>query len=140
MTIVPASPPIPGVSVLVVRDGRALVVRRGRAPMKDFWALPGGRLEPGESAEDAATREALEETGLIVTNLAAIERFAFAGDNGRNYALTVFRADAAPGTAVAGDDAAELRWVTTNEADALPLTEQTREVFARHMPAVHHAP
>src|SRR3954469_11079883 len=52
----------------VVRDaaGRLLLVRRGREPSIGLWSLPGGRVEPGETAEQAAAREVLEETGLDV--------------------------------------------------------------------------
>lgn len=139
MTVASVPSPIPGVSVLVVREGRALVVRRGRAPLRNWWALPGGRLEAGESPVEAAAREIREETGLEVTNLIPIERFTFTADNGRQYALTVFSGEAGDGPAVAGDDAAELRWVLPEEGAALSLTDQTREVFARHLAPVHHA-
>ena len=135
---VPNAPaPVFGVSVLVVRDGRVLVVRRGRAPMKGLWALPGGRVEAGESLEDAATREVHEETGLEVANLSPLETFSITADTGVHYRLSVFRGDAAPGEAVAGDDAAELRWLSPEAAAALPLTEQTRLVIARHVTESH---
>lgn len=51
---------------VVVRAGRLLLIRR-RVPEGDLlWALPGGKLEPGESPEEAAVRETVEETGLTV--------------------------------------------------------------------------
>jgi len=52
----------------VVRDGagRLLLVQRGRAPSAGLWSLPGGRVEPGETAAEAAAREVTEETGLVV--------------------------------------------------------------------------
>ena len=56
---------VPGASVVIVDDdGRVLLVKRGRAPQRGRWSVPGGRVEPGESFEAAAAREALEETGL----------------------------------------------------------------------------
>ena len=63
----PASPDeIAAVSVAVTRAGKALLVRRGRAPAKGLYAFPGGKVEPGETLEQAARRELMEETGLNV--------------------------------------------------------------------------
>ncbi|QOJ78752.1 NUDIX hydrolase [Infirmifilum lucidum] len=55
---------IAGVSALVIRNGRILLVKRGGQPGAGLWALPGGAVEAGESVAEAATRELLEETGL----------------------------------------------------------------------------
>ncbi|RLI39304.1 NUDIX hydrolase, partial [Candidatus Bathyarchaeota archaeon] len=52
--------------VLIRADGSLVLVRRGREPFKGMWALPGGFIEYGERAEEAAVREAEEETGLKV--------------------------------------------------------------------------
>ena len=60
--------PIACVGAVVVDDaGRYLLVRRGREPSKGLWSIPGGKVEPGESDEQATAREVLEETGLPVT-------------------------------------------------------------------------
>jgi 8-oxo-dGTP diphosphatase len=53
-------------SAVIVQDGRLLLARRREREGSLMWALPGGAIEPGESAEQAAEREALEETGLDV--------------------------------------------------------------------------
>lgn len=140
MEIRNAPAPIAGVSVLLVRAGRLLVVRRGRPPMKGQWALPGGRVEDGESLPVAAAREVREETGLAVINLKPIDSFAITAETGQQYFLTVFSGETeAYSAAVAGDDAAELRWIAADAATDLPLTEQTRIVIARHVPADIHA-
>ncbi|UJW84386.1 NUDIX domain-containing protein [Devosia sp. SL43] len=52
--------------VLTVHDGKILLVRHFRAGLHDFWAPPGGGVEGGEELADAAEREALEETGLVI--------------------------------------------------------------------------
>ncbi|MEU6351992.1 NUDIX domain-containing protein [Streptomyces sp. NPDC047072] len=50
---------------VVVHDRRVLLVRRAVAEGSLLWVFPGGKMEPGETAEDAALREALEETGAF---------------------------------------------------------------------------
>ncbi len=58
--------PLVGVGAVIVADGRALLIRRGQAPLLGEWSLPGGVLECGETLRGAVIREAREETGLIV--------------------------------------------------------------------------
>jgi mutator protein MutT len=55
-----------GVGAVVVRDGRVLLIRRGKEPMKGRWLIPGGTVEYGETLEDALVREVQEETGVTV--------------------------------------------------------------------------
>jgi 8-oxo-dGTP diphosphatase len=58
-----------GVNIIVVRDGRLLLGKRINVYGAGTWALPGGHLEHGEKLVDGATRELLEETGLIPEGL-----------------------------------------------------------------------
>ena len=53
-------------SVAIVRQHDVLLIQRNRAPSEGLWTLPGGRLEPGETAEQCAVRELKEELGLDV--------------------------------------------------------------------------
>lgn len=55
-----------GVGILVLRDGQVLLGRRRGSHGAGTWSAPGGRLEYGESIEDCARRELLEETGLTL--------------------------------------------------------------------------
>ncbi|GHC50997.1 hypothetical protein GCM10010309_07600 [Streptomyces violaceochromogenes] len=58
----------PGISAaVIVKDGRVLMVRRRVSESELVWQFPAGQIEPGEAAEDAAVRETVEETGLVVT-------------------------------------------------------------------------
>jgi 8-oxo-dGTP diphosphatase len=103
----------------VVRDeaGRLLLVRRGRPPAAGLWSLPGGRIEPGETAAEAAAREVLEETGLRVSVgrlLASVQ----IGD----YLVHDFAATVVGGSLHAGDDASDVRWCTADDTAMLPLT------------------
>lgn len=56
--------PILAVSIAVFKQGRALIARRARAPLRGLYSLPGGRVEIGETLHEAALRELDEEVGL----------------------------------------------------------------------------
>lgn len=60
--------PVLTVDVLIPNEGgKVLVIRRGHEPFKGAWCLPGGKVDPGETVEEAGIREVAEETGLQVT-------------------------------------------------------------------------
>ena len=59
--------PLVGVGALIVDAGRVVLIKRGHEPLKGEWSIPGGLLEVGETLRQAAEREALEETGLVVS-------------------------------------------------------------------------
>ena len=94
----PRAAPKVGVAVFVLRDGRFLLGRRRGAHGAGEWALPGGHLEFGESIEACARREALEETGLTLTNvrLGPYGNDHFAAE-GRHYVTLFVLADAPAG-------------------------------------------
>lgn len=96
-----------------------LLIKRGHEPGKGLWSVPGGRIEPGETDEDALVREVHEETGLDVVCgplLGAIERPGLAG---ATLHIRDYRAVVTGGELVAGDDAADVCWVTPEEAAGL---------------------
>jgi ADP-ribose pyrophosphatase YjhB (NUDIX family) len=64
-----------GVGGVVIDDGRTLLIRRGSAPLKGEWSIPGGLLEVGETIEQGVARELAEETGLEVRVTELIEVF-----------------------------------------------------------------
>ena len=129
--------PVVGVSVLVRRDGKVLLVRRGRPPAAGSWSLPGGKVEFGERLEAAAIREIGEETGLAIDELRRIDMAEITGRDAAgavdwHVVLVVFAGRCAGGTLAAGDDAAEVRWVGPDGLDGLELTEDTRRVIETH--------
>ena len=108
----------------VIRDDdrRLLLVRRGHAPDLGLWSIPGGRVEAGETDAEALIREMREETGLTVEPtgfLGSVERRT-AGDAVlliRDYTAVV-----TGGSLAAGDDAADVRWVSADALASLPVT------------------
>src|SRR6476660_7938133 len=58
--------PLVGVGALIIENGRAVLIKRGKEPLLGEWSIPGGMLELGETLRQGAEREALEETNLVV--------------------------------------------------------------------------
>lgn len=123
--------PVPAVGVVCLRGDEVLLIRRGRPPKQGEWSLPGGRIEPGERAEDAALRELREETGVEarINRLIAVVDGIFP-EAGRHYVLIDFAADWVSGEPVAGDDAMEARFVPLDQVEALVDWSETRRVIA----------
>ena len=69
--------PVVGVGAVVVHEGRVLLVKRGAAPSRGLWAVPGGALELGETLQQGAEREILEETGVAIRAREPICAFDF---------------------------------------------------------------
>jgi mutator protein MutT len=116
----PANRHIPCAGAVIKDDlGRMLLILRGHEPGKGLWSIPGGRIEPGETGEEAVVREVREETGLEVTCgqlLGSVERPGRAADV---IVISDFTAIVVGGELAAGDDAADARWVTPDQLAAL---------------------
>lgn len=124
--------PVPAVGVVCLRDGEVLLIRRGKPPRMGEWSLPGGRIEPGERAVDAALRELLEETGVTarITGLLDVVDGLFP-EAGRHYVLIDYAADWLSGEPVAGDDALEARFVPLDQVETLIDWSETRRIIAQ---------
>lgn len=109
----------------VVQDaaGRLLLIRRGHEPGAGLWSLPGGRIERGETRQQAVAREVLEETGLSVECGRLLGTAELPAPDGSVIDVSDYVAVVTGGELAAGDDADDARWVTAAEFAALPLTD-----------------
>ena len=128
--------PQTGVSVVVVKDGEVLLVKRGKAPFQGYWSLPGGSQNFGESLPSAATRELFEETGLIAHSIEFSEFIepVVHDENGNvtsHFVLGVFACREFSGNAKAADDACDLVWSGIDNLTSFLLTPGTAAVIAR---------
>jgi 8-oxo-dGTP diphosphatase len=129
MTLSFASP-VPAVGIVCLRGDAVLLIRRGKPPKWGEWSLPGGRIEPGERAVDAALRELVEETGVTarITGLIDVVDGIFA-ESGLHYVLIDYAAEWVSGKPVAGDDALEARFVPLDQVDELIEWSETRRII-----------
>lgn len=110
------SAPKLGAIAVVIHQGQALMVQRGKQPNAGLWGFPGGHVELGETGIEAAVRELHEETGVEATAvgyLTCIDVIARAEDGAvqHHYLLAAVRCAYVSGTPKAADDAADAAWV-----------------------------
>jgi 8-oxo-dGTP diphosphatase len=126
--------PRPAVGALVIRDGRVLLVKRGRPPAQGQWAIPGGNIELGETLQQAAQREILEETGITIKAGQPVCTFdAIVRDRDGaiafHYVIVDLAAEFVSGTLRCADDAEDARWVAAPELTRLDVSPRTRELL-----------
>jgi ADP-ribose pyrophosphatase YjhB (NUDIX family) len=128
--------PLVGVGAVVVKDGRVLLVQRGREPLKGHWSLPGGMLELGEALTAGVVREVREETGLTVEVVELVElldRIHREGERVRyHYVIADYLCRLVEGELKAASDAEAVRWVDRaewNRPGALKLDGVTVQVM-----------
>ena len=120
------------VGAIAVDNDRLLLIRRGHGPAAGEWSVPGGRVEEGETLAEAVVRELAEETGLegVCDRLVGwVERI---GDD-YHFVILDFLVEVLDGAEpVAGDDAAEARWVPLPEVADYALVEGLAEFLAEN--------
>lgn len=127
--------PLVGVGVVVVRDGRVLLIRRAKAPRRGEWSVPGGLQKLGETVFQAASREVREEAGITVQPLAVVDVVdLIEWDEQRvryHYTLIDLLATFIDGEAVAGADAAEVLWAQQAEVEQKVLWPEAVRIIDR---------
>jgi len=127
--------PVPAVGTVCFRGEDVLLIRRGTKPMAGNWSIPGGKIEFGERAEDAALRELKEETGVtarlagLVDVVDGIFTSRTTGDVTRHFVLFDFAAVWVSGAAIAGDDAAHAEWISPARLAEIEIWNETRRII-----------
>jgi 8-oxo-dGTP diphosphatase len=128
--------PTAGASAAIFRGGAVLLVKRGKGPWRGSWSLPGGHIEPGETARAAAVREIREETGLSVeiVGLADVHDVIMRNARGAltaHYVLAVFYGRCLSGQPVAASDCEDARFVPLAELKDYVLTDGAGRLIDR---------
>ena len=111
----------PCASVLPIKDGKVLLAKRGRDPFKGEYDIIGGFMEPHERPEDAAIREAQEETGLDIRIISLLGTYVDRYGDGGDYTLTFhYIGEVTGGEMTPMDDVTDLEWI---EIENVPLNE-----------------
>ena len=129
----PTAPQV-GVGAVVFHDGAVLLVQRRNPPCADEWAIPGGKVRLGETLQQAAEREILEETGIQIK--AGDPVFAFdlienddSGGVRWHYAIIDLQADYISGEIRAGDDAIAAAWFKPEDLTTVVVNSTTRKLL-----------
>lgn len=128
--------PVVGVGGVVIVDSRAVLVRRGSAPLKGEWSIPGGRLELGETLVEGVQRELREETGLEVRVLELLDVFERIVPEERarpqyHFVILDYLCEAASGVPRPGGDVTEVALVSEDELGGYGLTPAATRVLRK---------
>ncbi len=95
---------------ILVEDGKILLIKRAKEPDSGKWAVPGGRIEDDETAEQCLTREFKEETGLDIEPVKLLGIYSDPARDPRRIIGAVYFVKRTGGEIMAGDDAGEAQW------------------------------
>lgn len=128
--------PVVGVGGVIIADGRALLIRRGHAPLEGQWSIPGGTLEVDETIVEGIRRELAEEAGIEVRVLDLIEVFEriFRDKDDKvqyHFVILDYLCEMAGGSARAGGDVVDVAWAGEEELAKFELTEAATRVLKK---------
>jgi len=127
--------PFPTVDIIIDLDGRGIIlIKRKNYPFG--WAIPGGFVDYGESLEDAAVREAKEETGLDIKLVRQFHTYSRPDRDPRHHSISTVYIAAASGVPRAADDAKEVG-IFTKDALPEPLAFDHREILQDYFRVVN---
>jgi ADP-ribose pyrophosphatase YjhB (NUDIX family) len=120
------------VGAVAIDDGRLLLVRRGNPPGSGTWAVPGGRVEAGETLQEAVVRELLEETAVegVCTGVIGVVEVI---DDDHHHVIVDYAVEVlAPAPPKAGSDATDARWVALADVAEMDLVDGLAEFLHEH--------
>lgn len=125
-----------GASAVILKGRDVLLIVRGKGAYAGMWSLPGGHIEPGEAARDAALREVREETCIEaeITRVLDVHDVIIHGPDGvltTHYVLAVYQGRWLSGEPCAASDSRDARFVAVDQLDGVDLTKGTRGLIAR---------
>ncbi len=133
--------PAPAVGVVILDGDRVLLIQRANDPGRGQWSVPGGTIELGETFQEAARREAREETGLEVDAGEVLSLYDLIQRDGAgrvrfHYVIIHLVARYRGGQARPDSDALDVGWFDEGQLDGLDMPERLREVVrqAWHRP------
>lgn len=122
--------PVVGVGAVIIHQERVLLVQRGNAPYIGMWCIPGGRVRYGETLQQAAEREILEETSIIIKAKQPVYTFEIiepeGADHPLHYVVIDLEADYVSGELAPNDDAQDAKWFAKDEIHQDQVQELTR--------------
>jgi 8-oxo-dGTP diphosphatase len=127
--------PSPSVGIVCLRGDSVLLVRRGNPPLQNEWSVPGGRIEWGETAREAALRELAEETGVeaelgdLIDVADGVFKSRKTGEVWAHYVMIEYAARWRSGEPMAGDDAAEARFFPLAQIDGLEIRDEIKQII-----------
>jgi 8-oxo-dGTP diphosphatase len=126
--------PVVGIGVVIVKDNKIVLIKRGNEPGKGKWSIPGGLVELGEHIEQSVIREAKEETCLDVTDPRLVDVVDTVDLDEEckikyHYIIVDYLVRVVGGEIAAASDAEELLWVPFNEVENYVLTSSFRHFF-----------
>ena len=107
--------PIPAAGVMVVQDGRILLVKRAHPPRIGWWCIPAGFMEWEEHPRETAVRELAEETGLEIRLTSTFDIYHGNDDPRTNAVLILYLGEVVGGELQAADDALDVRYFPLND-------------------------
>jgi len=122
--------PVECVGIVCLKGEDVLLIRRGKPPREGQWSIPGGRIELGETEQQACLRELMEETGISALIVEKIERLTTDFGQGP-YHLHDYLALWESGEPVAGDDAAAAMFMPLSQIDSMNMWDETVRIIRK---------
>lgn len=126
--------PVVAVGAVVMENGRVLLVRRKNPPSEGLWAIPGGKQRWGETLQQTAEREVLEETGVRIKAGKIVHTFEVLDHDAGgsllfHYIIIDVTGKYISGRLHAGDDALEARWFARGELERSRTSPSTLKLL-----------